>query len=233
MRKVLFVISVILFILILRLALKGVGNVELPFTDYIEKSEPRKKDIKSVFSIFPSKIIESRAHICFQGTTLNGILSDVVYKLENKGYDLLVEDRNTAKLTGTLLGYTNTTIYVESCPVCLEVYRVTACLPTQTHWSGLYKDYKNFKAMLTERHGKPIHSTERFDRPVALTDDRQCETALKNNEVHLLSIYRVQGGRVELSICNCSVDDKNSFRVIIRYIDDENYEDRGKCMKKR
>lgn len=230
MRKILFVISVILFILFFRLAIKGVGNVDINsirFGDTVDRIAAPQSE--SSFRT-PEEMLGS-SHVHFQGIPLNGTLNDVMENLEAKGYELIEEHANVARLNGRLFRFEHTDVYVESCPVCLEVFRVTVCLPQQNSWTELRKQYFNCKEQMTEKFGKPVTSYERFKQRLSIEDDAACEAAIKNGNCFYETVFKIKGGHVTLGIHSTrEFKQEDGFIVAVCFIDTQNDEDREQCV---
>lgn len=100
----------------------------------------------------------------FLGIKVEGKLSEVVYKLKQKGFKITRSDDNNPFLEGKA-GLSNVEVLIGSSPLSKTVYNITVYLPKRNDWDELKSEYEDYLRILTEKYGEPSDSFHFFSPP--------------------------------------------------------------------
>lgn len=157
---------------------------------------------------------DSSVHLSFKRVPIDGKLSEYVLKMKQNGFTQIGTEDDVAILKGDFASYKGCTVGVGTLKGKDLVSKITVIFPAQESWSLLSSNYFNLKEMLTEKHGQPSESVEKFSSYEPESDGS------KMTQVHLdackyVTTYETDKGRIQLSIKG----DISSAFVILAYFD--------------
>lgn len=146
--------------------------------------------------------MENSNHLKFKGVPIDGSLKEFVSRMKRKGFKLEGMEDGTAALSGDFADFKECTVYVETLDGKDLVSRIGVAFPEQDQWEYLYGDYKHLKELLTEKYGKPITCTEKFQRSYGIgpSDDNDRMHYVKFDQCKYETRYSTSKGEVILSI---------------------------------
>lgn len=160
-------------------------------------------------------------HLMFKGVPINGKLADYEAKMARAGfsYHKTLKD-DTRVLKGDFAGFKGCLLQVATMSGLDVVNKIIVTFPDREKWEELENDYKNLKAMLTQKYGSPAQSVEKFVDLYESTD-RAKMLALEMDECRWNTTYKTPHGDIRLSI------DHEGFShcyVQLQYLDKANTE---------
>lgn len=161
---------------------------------------------------------QSSEHLIFKGVPIDGTLDEYVSKMKQEDFTNLGTENETAILNGDFAGYKDCMIVVSTLKQKDLVYKIGVIFPNKETWSNLSGNYFDLKDMLTEKYGKPIEVTEKFDGSsyTQPKDDDSKMYKVKFDNCKYFSVWKTDKGDIQLSIEHESV---TRCYVVLVYFD--------------
>ena len=160
-------------------------------------------------------------HLTFKGIPITGTLESFAQKMEAKGLKKIYSDKTRVYFKGEFAGYSDCEIYVVKIPNRNIVYKVVVCLPKESSWANLEKEYYQFKDMLTNKYGEPFGSSEIFKEGALTFNDDAKMRSLKEGNCDYWTRYKVDNGYIRVQIFSKS--DTDNGCIWLGYFDKINY----------
>ncbi len=157
-------------------------------------------------------------HLLFKGIPIEGSMNEFCQKLKAKGFTSIGSGQNYTKFEGVFTGR-NATVNVISADG-QSVYGVDVTFKASEEWNALVDIYDYYKELYIRKYGKPTASKEL--NPAYIESNSILMTQLYQGTVEWHSIWKAQGGYIELSIEKTSGFYEGV--VVIRYRDSQNVE---------
>lgn len=153
---------------------------------------------------------EAKSHLCFKGVPITGRATNVIKKLQARGYILKENDDDVFLMTGKFANE-KCEIYIFTTAISKEVYQIGVIFNESLNWKSLKDDYLKLKKLLKEKYDLSS-SIERFSEPYYDGDGHEL-TALKLGKGMYGSRFKVDNGSIFLVITSSRVNlvytDKN------------------------
>lgn len=158
---------------------------------------------------------ESMEHLTFMGIPIDGTQKEFTEKLKTKGFSY---DSDTDTFHGTFARYSGCKIHLLLSKT-KDVKSVGVCFPNDDTWPSLYSKYSSLKSMLTQKYGKPLSCTEKFQIDVeGLGNDIKIHL-LKNDECEYNTIFHTPCGVISIFIAHIKSNYKDYCYVSLLYSD--------------
>lgn len=161
---------------------------------------------------------QTAEHLTFQGIPINGSMSELVKKMQDKGFTH-IESYNTFVLMQGIFTMQHCKIIIAATQKD-QVYTIMVCTPSSDSWKDLKSSYNGYKNLYTTKYGNPDESQETFISPYR--DGQGSELlAISSGNCSYRSAWNVEDGQIVLGIIEDTEDYTNSM-ISIAYIDNIN-----------
>lgn len=131
-----------------------------PFSIFLPKTYTMRKFVIFILIIF-SRTASAQY---FDGVKIDGDLTSVIRKYQQKGYKLYRNFDGGATLKGTAAGI-QVELYAFVTPISKKVWKVVVYLPEYKTWHGLKGSFTDHYNLLVSKYGEPKVSLTDFDYP--------------------------------------------------------------------
>ena len=168
-----------------------------------------KRYILSIIVIFSCCQIfaqENKTHFDFMGIPIDGPISEVVEKLEQKGFTIDQTNKDGAVLMDGVFANKDCKILVLATPNSKIAWKV-GVFPDKvyTNWDSITFDFNSIKDLYNRKYGKPTREFKNFKYPYELGDGFEM-TALKMDHCSYYILYELESGYISINMTSeCTI----------------------------
>lgn len=160
---------------------------------------------------------EDHTHFEFMGIPIDGQISGIVEKLEQKGFTIVQTTDDGHVLMDGVFANNDSQILILVTPDTKIVWKIGVFPDKEyTNWASIKHDFNDMKSLYTRKYGEPALDRHYFSFPYELGDGFEM-TALKMDKCTYYTSYELENGYISINMTS-------DCKIMIVYEDKQNAE---------